>query len=66
MSSNYSLKNNYLIKNINITLNLFQMGMAHGPSDMSEDEPMAKKLRTEETLIPEDQFLALHKVCSFF
>lgn len=46
-------------------LYFFQMGMPHPPPDMSDDEPMAKKLRTEETLIPEEQFLATHKVCRY-
>ncbi|XP_063216659.1 splicing factor 3A subunit 1 [Bacillus rossius redtenbacheri] len=31
-------------------------------SDMSDDEPPNKKLRTEETLIPEEQFLAKYKM----
>lgn len=37
------------------------MGMKH-PGEMSEDEPLAKKLRTEDSLIPEDQFLARNRV----
>lgn len=37
-----------------------QLGMKH-PSDTSEDEPPAKKVRTEESLIPESQFLAKNK-----
>lgn len=39
------------------------MGMKH-PSDMSmnEDEPPTKKLRTEESLMPESLFLAKNKV----
>lgn len=28
-----------------------------------EEEPQAKKLRTEDSLIPEQQFLARNKVC---
>lgn len=36
------------------------MGMKH-PADSSEDEPHAKKLRTEDSLIPEQQFLARNK-----
>lgn len=38
-----------------------QMGMKH-PSDTSEDEPPTKKVRTEESLMPESQFLAKNKV----
>lgn len=37
------------------------MGMKH-PSDTSEDEPPTKKVRTEESLMPESQFLAKNKV----
>ncbi|XP_011494134.1 PREDICTED: splicing factor 3A subunit 1 [Ceratosolen solmsi marchali] len=37
-----------------------QMSMKH-PSDGMDDEPHAKKLRTEDSLIPEQQFLARNK-----
>ncbi|XP_012286229.1 splicing factor 3A subunit 1 [Orussus abietinus] len=36
------------------------MGMKH-PSEPMEEEPQAKKLRTEDSLIPEQQFLARNK-----
>ena len=37
------------------------MGIKH-PAEPSEEEPQAKKLRTEDSLIPEQQFLARNKV----
>jgi splicing factor 3A subunit 1 len=37
------------------------MSMKH-PSDGMDDEPHTKKLRTEDSLIPEQQFLARNKV----
>lgn len=37
------------------------MGMKH-PSETNEDEPPAKKIRTEESLMPEIPFLAKNKV----
>lgn len=36
------------------------MGMKH-PADSMDDEPQTKKLRTEDSLIPEQQFLARNK-----
>lgn len=38
------------------------MGLKHPASKPLEEEPQAKKLRTEDSLIPEQQFLARNKV----
>lgn len=38
-----------------------KIGLKH-PASKSEEEPQAKKLRTEDSLIPEQQFLARNKV----
>lgn len=38
----------------------FQMSMKH-PAEQMEEEPPSKKLRTEDSLIPEQQFLARNK-----
>lgn len=38
------------------------MGMKHPANKPMEEEPQAKKLRTEDSLIPEQQFLARNKV----
>lgn len=40
------------------------MPMKHPADGMSEDEPANKKLRNEDSLIPEDVFLARNAVCS--
>lgn len=37
------------------------MGIKHPSEVGDEGEPLAKKLRTEDSLIPEDQFLARNK-----
>lgn len=37
------------------------MGLKH-PNEPMEEEPQAKKLRTEDSLVPEQQFLARNKV----
>lgn len=39
----------------------FQIGLKHTAEPM-EEEPQTKKLRTEDSLIPEQQFLARNKV----
>ena len=39
------------------------MAMKH-PAEPMEEEPPAKKLRTEDSLIPEQQFLARNKASS--
>lgn len=48
---------------IEFILSLFhvKIGMKH-PAKPMEEEPQAKKLRTEDSLIPEQQFLARNKV----
>lgn len=37
------------------------MGMKH-PADDDGHDHQAKRLRTEDSLVPEDQFIARHKV----
>ena len=39
-----------------------KIGLKHPASKPLEEEPQAKKLRTEDSLIPEQQFLARNKV----
>ena len=47
---------------IHLQCTLFlQIGMKH-PADLMDDEPQSKKLRTEDSLIPEQQFLMRNKV----
>lgn len=41
------------------------MGMKH-PAESMEEEPPSKKLRTEDSLVPEQQFLARNKVWKIF
>jgi hypothetical protein len=33
------------------------------PSEPSEDEPLSKRAKTEDQLVPENEFLAANKVC---
>ena len=39
------------------------MMMMPQSASQSEDEPPNKKLRSEDHLIPENQFITMHKVC---
>lgn len=39
--------------------------MKHGMMDKLEDEPMIKRVRTEDSLEPEEMFLAKYQVCFF-
>lgn len=42
------------------------IGMKHPNEGASEEEPSNKKLRNEDSLIPEEVFLARNAVCGFF
>lgn len=46
--------------------NNMNIGVKHGNEGPTEDEPSNKKLRNEDSLIPEAVFLARNAVCSKF